>query len=98
MRAVLAGVLIAGGMIWGLWQFVYSGGFTDADMASVKKDIAEEFAKKPGITVSSVILTRDNSRKLSGIVELQSTVLGKIVKTCQAAYGEKGSDGYWVCD
>lgn len=93
MRAVYwSGILAATLMLAGC-----NPGFQDEDIAAAKKSIKAEFEKKPGITVSEVVLLKESARKLSGFVKLKY-MSEEAMKSCSATMDEGGKNYVWRCD
>jgi len=72
-------------------------GFSDEDIAAVKKTIKAEFEKKPGVTVSEVTMLKENSRKLSGFVKAKFSTID-VIKACSATMDEQGKQYLWKCE
>lgn len=94
MKTVLVLLLVLGGA----YYYYTTIGFSDADVASIKRQIAEEYEKKPGVKVGEVVLLKKSSRELSGFVKLRHTDinLDQTVR-CTAEMGQDRGDSYWRC-
>jgi hypothetical protein len=72
-------------------------GFTDADVALVEQSIRTEYARRNGLKVSDVKLTRESPTRLKGSVKVNVPSLGTIEKACDASLGDRGQP-IWQCN
>jgi hypothetical protein len=73
------------------------GGFSDADIENCKQSIREEFSRKPGVTVVDVVMMRESSKKLTGLVKIKVPPLGELTRSCSATMGD-GNRYIWTCE
>jgi len=73
-------------------------GFTDEDIASVRKSIGEEFVKRDGVQVTDVTMLREDARHLKGLVKLKIAGLdSEVTKSCSATMSDDGKNYLWSC-
>jgi|KBSMisStandDraft_5_1062788.scaffolds.fasta_scaffold1014787_2 hypothetical protein len=72
-------------------------GFTDADVALVEKSIRTEYARRNGLKVADVKLTRESPTRLAGSVKVNVPSLGIVEKACNATLGDRGQP-IWQCN
>lgn len=72
-------------------------GFTDADVLLVEQSIRTEYARRNGLKVSDVKLTRESPTRLTGSVKVNIPSLGTVVKACNASLGDRGQP-IWQCN
>ena len=71
-------------------------GFTDADVALVEQSIRTEYARRNGLKVADVKLTRESPTRLTGSVKVDVPSLGMVEKACGASLGDRGQP-IWHC-
>jgi hypothetical protein len=65
------------------------GGFTDADIANVKKSIKQNFEEQNGnYHVTGIEMIRESRTRLTGLVTVTVDDTTYITKTCDAIYGD----------
>jgi len=72
-------------------------GFTDADIALVEQSIRTEYARRNGLKVADVKLTRESPTHLTGSVKVDVPSLGMVEKACGASLGDRGQP-IWQCN
>ncbi len=72
-------------------------GFTDADVALVEQSIRTEYARRNGLKVADVKLTRESPSRLIGSVTVNVPSLGTVEKACSASLGDHGQP-IWQCN
>ena len=72
-------------------------GFTDADVALVEQSIRTEYARRNGLKVADVKLTRESPTRLTGSVKVNVPSLGLVEKACEASLGDRGQP-IWQCN
>lgn len=72
-------------------------GFTDADVALVEQSIRTEYARRNGLKVAEVKLTRESPTRLTGSVKVNVPSLGMVEKACTASLGDRGQP-IWQCN
>lgn len=72
-------------------------GFTDADVALVEQSIRTEYARRNGLKVAEVKLTRESPTRLTGSVTVNVPSLGMVQKACDASLGDRGQP-IWQCN
>lgn len=101
MRPVLIGsaALLALGVGYACWTQTGTPsvrGFTAADVAKVEQSIKTEFAKRDGLNVQEVKMTRESPARLTGIAKVSVPTLGIVEKACDASLGDRGQP-IWSC-
>jgi hypothetical protein len=97
--AVAALSLLAAGYAYSRYQTgpLSVRGFTDADVALVEKSIRTEFARRNGLKVADVKLSRESPTRLTGSVRINVPSLGTVEKACDATLGDRGQP-IWQCN
>ena len=97
--AVAALSLVAAGYAYSRYQAdpVSVRGFTDADVALVEQSIRTEFARRNGLKVADVKLTKESPTRLTGLVKVNVPSLGMVEKACTATLGDRGQP-IWECN
>ncbi len=72
-------------------------GFTDGDVALVEQSIRTEYARRSGLKVADVTLTRESPSRLTGSVKVNVPSLGMVEKACEATLGDRGQP-IWQCN
>lgn len=72
------------------------GGFTDADIASMKASMRAEYTKR-GLTVGEIHMVRESKRKMVGFVHVSSGELSAD-KHCTATMGDDDRNYIWSCE
>ncbi len=91
-RVFIPGVIFAALAVWWIWP----GGFSDAQIDSVKNQIRAEFDKKAGVSVEDVSLVRESANKLTGFVRLKIAGLdADITKECAVTRDDE--QVIWQC-
>jgi hypothetical protein len=70
--------------------------FSDADVAKVEQSIKTEFARRSGLIVQEVKMTRESPGRLTGVAKFKVPQLGSFERTCDATLGERGQP-IWQC-
>lgn len=86
-------VALAGGAYLLLQE---SRSFTNADITEVQSVIREEFEKRPGVEVSSVTMTKESAKKLTGYVSLKVNGVS-LSRPCFAIYANDKYEYTWQC-
>ena len=72
--------------------------FDDSTIASIQRDIRDEYQKRDGFRVLEVSMMRESERKLVGFARLQIEGLKKEVsKDCTATMSDTGGKTMWSC-
>ena len=72
-------------------------GFTDADVALVEQSIRTEYARRSGLKVADVKMSRETPNSLTGSVKVDVPSLGLVEKNCSASLGDHGQP-IWQCN
>jgi hypothetical protein len=91
-------LIFGGGVLynWNRTGSLSGRGYTDADVASIEKDIGTEFAKRSGVKVEEVHMIRESATKMTGFAKIRVPLLGEVQKSCSATLGENGQS-IWEC-
>jgi hypothetical protein len=91
--------LLAAGYAYSRYQTgpISVRGFTDADVALVEQSIRTEYARRNGLKVAEVKLTRESPTRLTGSVKVNVPSLGMVEKACGASLGDRGQP-IWQCN
>lgn len=73
-----------------------STGFTDKDIGNLKQTVRDEFAKRPGVTVTDVTFIKESDKKLTGFVKFKISD-SEVTSNCNATMGD-GAQYIWKCD
>ena len=98
IAAVVIVALFAAGVIVNInaGRSLFGGGFSDADIDQVKKDIRAKLGENAGANVIDVQMMKESPKKLMGLVKVKVPILGVISKSCSATMGEE-SQYIWEC-